>query len=493
MTAMPLHPLAGGRRRPRARAHGAALLLAALSGFHSSAQAQNPSGASPLPAPVQQALRQAQIPEQALGVWLQPVDGGAPRLQWQADKAFNPASLLKLVTGLAALEQLGPAWTWQTPVWMQGRFQPETGRLTGDLVIKGVGDPKLVRERLWLLLQRLRGLGLREIEGDIVLDGSAFAPWPGGPADFDGEPWRPGNATPEALLLNHKALIFGFRPDTARGIAHISADPPLPGLPQSVPLASGPCNDWRGGLRLLWQEGQPLRFAGTYPTSCGELSWPLADPEPASYNARLLRAQWLELGGSLRGQVRAGTAPADSPPLFSFASPPLAEVLRDILKHSANLGAEMLLLSLARERPATLEGAREQLRRWLVQRLGEDEEIWLENGSGLSRQSRLKPRQLGLLLRQAWAGPQMPEFVSALPIAGQDGTLTRGGALRYGPAYGRAHLKTGSLRDVTALAGYVHADSGRRYVMVAMLQHPRAAAGRPALDALLQWAVQDAP
>lgn len=280
MTAMPLHPLAGGRRRPRARAHGAALLLAALSCLHSSARAQNPSGTSPLPAPVQQALRQAQIPEQALGVWLQPVDGGAPRLQWQADKAFNPASLLKLVTGLAALEQLGPAWTWQTPVWMQGRFQPETGRLTGDLVIKGVGDPKLVRERLWLLLQRLRGLGLREIEGDIVLDGSAFAPWPGGPADFDGEPWRPGNATPEALLFNHKALLFGFRPDTARGIAHISADPPLPGLPQSVPLASGPCNDWRGGLRLLWQEGQPLRFAGVYPTSCGELNWPWPTRNP---------------------------------------------------------------------------------------------------------------------------------------------------------------------------------------------------------------------
>lgn len=126
-----------------------------------------------------------------------------------------------------------------------------------------------------------------------------------------------------------------------------------------------------------------------------------------------------------------------------------------------------------------------------MQRLGEDEEVWLENGSGLSRQSRLKPRQLGLLLRQAWTSPQMPEFVAALPIAGQDGTLTRGGALRYGPAYGRAHLKTGSLRDVTALAGYVHADSGRRYVMVAVLQHPRAAAGRPALDALLQWAVQD--
>lgn len=453
------------------------------------AQTTTPPPATPLPLAVLQALRQAQLPEQALGVWLQPVDGGPPRLAWQAEKPFNPASLMKLVTGLAALEQLGPAWTWQTPVWLTGRLQPDSGQLAGDLVIKGVGDPKLVRERLWLLMQRLRQLGLREIEGDIVFDGSAFAPWPTAPADFDGDPWRPGNAAPEALLLNHKAQVYGFRPDPARGQAWIVGDLPLPPLQSSVPLASGPCGDWRGALRLQWQEGLPLRFAGAYPAACGELSWPLADPEPASYNARLLKALWQEAGGSLKGQVRPDLAPAEPANLW-FASPPLAEVLRDINKNSANVAAEMLLLSLATDRPATLEAAREQLRRWLAGKLGE-EDFLLENGSGLSRQSRLKPQQLGRLLREAWASPLMPEFVASLPLAGLDGTLARGGAARFGAAYGRAHLKTGSLRDVSALAGYVHADSGRRYVLVALLQHPRAGAGRAALDALLQWAVRD--
>jgi serine-type D-Ala-D-Ala carboxypeptidase/endopeptidase (penicillin-binding protein 4) len=448
---------------------------------------------SALPPPVLQALRQAQVPPTALGIWVQEIDAKRPRLAWQAELAMNPASLAKLGTTLAALETLGPAWTWQTPVWLQGQFRPETGVLEGDLVIKGVGDPKLVRERLWLLLQRVRALGVRDIQGRIVLDNSAFAPSGANPADFDGEPWRPGNVQAEALLFNHKALIYSFRPDPARGLAWISADVPLP-VQASVPLQAGPCNDWRGALQLQWQAGAPLRFAGAYPTSCGELSWPLADPEPASYNARLIAAQWREMGGTLSGPVVPGLAPSSTPSL-SFASPPLAEVVRDINKHSANLMTEMLWLSLAWQadggaQPATAEAAQARLREWLAAKLGEQDFV-LENGSGLSRGSRLSARQLGRLLQQAYTGPTMPEFMASLPLAGVDGTLARGGALRFGRAEGRSHLKTGSLRDVTALGGYVLAASGRRYVLVALLNHPRAQAARPALDALLQWTAQD--
>ncbi|MCX2860744.1 D-alanyl-D-alanine carboxypeptidase/D-alanyl-D-alanine-endopeptidase [Paucibacter sp. PLA-PC-4] len=442
----------------------------------------------PLPAGVSQILRQAQLPPEALAIWIQELGTATPRLAWQADQAMNPASLMKLSTTLAALEILGPAWTWQTPVWLHGRLRPETGVLEGDLVIKGVGDPKLVRERLWLLLQRVRAQGVREIHGHILLDNSGFAPSPVTPADFDGEPWRPGNVQPEALLLNYKSQTLSFRPDPARGLAWIASDVPLP-APASVPLQKdGACGDWRGALRLQWQAGQPLSFAGSYPASCGEQSWPLADADPAGYNARLIAAMWREMGGGLLGEVRAGVAPA-TPPNFSFASPPLAEVVRDINKYSANLMSEMLWLSLAGA-GATPAAAQERLRLWLAAKIGESAFV-LENGSGLSREQRLSARQLGRLLQLAHASPVMPEFMASLPVAGADGTLTRGGATRFGTAAGRAHLKTGSLRDVVALGGYVLADSGRRYVLVALINHPRASAARGALDALLQWTVQD--
>jgi len=456
--------------------------------------------AAPWPAelePVQQALAQAKLPPESLGIWIHAIRPTGAQFEWQARQAMNPASLAKLATTWAALEQLGPAWTWHTPVWLNGRLQPDSGVLEGDLVIKGTGDPKLVLERLWLLLRQVQALGVREIRGHIVLDRSAFAPYAGSPADFDGEPWRPGNVQPDALLLNYKALTYSFRPDPERHVAWVSTDvPPLDGgaALSQLPLSGGACEDWRGALKAQWIDSKRPRFGGSYPAACGELRWPVADPDPRTFNARLLAAMWRELGGKLGGEVLEGKAPA-TPPSFEFGSPPLAEVVRDINKFSANLMAEQLLLSLARPvdgAPVTLELARQQLRDWLAQRLG-DGDFLLSNGSGLSRDSRLSAAQLGGLLLQIWASPSMPEMLASLPLAGQDGTLARGDAKRFGAAQGRAHLKTGSLRDVSALAGYMLSVSGQRYAFVAIVNHGRALAARPALDALLRWTAQDMP
>jgi D-alanyl-D-alanine carboxypeptidase/D-alanyl-D-alanine-endopeptidase (penicillin-binding protein 4) len=112
----------------------------------------------------------------------------------------------------------------------------------------------------------------------------------------------------------------------------------------------------------------------------------------------------------------------------------------------------------------------------------------LDNGSGLSRETRSSASLLARLLQQAWSSPVMPELMSSLPVNGLDGTLRRSPA-----APGRAHLKTGSLRDVIGVAGYVLSDSGRRYVLVAIVNHANAPAARPALDALVQWSLRDAP
>jgi D-alanyl-D-alanine carboxypeptidase/D-alanyl-D-alanine-endopeptidase (penicillin-binding protein 4) len=125
----------------------------------------------------------------------------------------------------------------------------------------------------------------------------------------------------------------------------------------------------------------------------------------------------------------------------------------------------------------------------MTEKLGElPPGLVIDNGSGLSRETRITAQTLARVLTLAFDSPVMPEFMASLPIAGIDGTMRRSRATA-----GRAHLKTGSLRDVAAVAGYVISDSGRRYVLVALLQHPNANAGRPALDALLQWVMRDAP
>jgi len=452
---------------------------------------------TPLPLSVSVALRQAQVPAEAVGLWVQAIDEEQPRLQWQAQTPLNPASLVKLLTSFAALERLGPAWTWATPVWLQGRLD-ERGGLDGDVHIKGNGDPQMTQERLRQLLRRLQqaqpGLReLREIRGNFVLDRSAFAPTESSPADFDGEPWRPANVQTDALVLNYKTLVYSIRPDPARQLAWITAEPPLD-PPASVPLTAGACGDWRSGLKLQWQAGARPRFAGSYPGACSELQWTLADPEPASYTARLLLSTWRELGGQISGGVIDGPAPT-APPSLIIQSPPLAELLRDINKNSNNLMAQQLLLSLARPADgsaATAAAAAQWLSQWFEARAGLEPPARLSNGSGLARDTRLSAQQLARLLLLAWRSPLMPEFVASLPLAGVDGTLNRQPA-RFGGAQGRAHLKTGSLRDVVALAGYVQSSSDKRYLLVAIVNHAQAAVARPALDALVRWVAQDAP
>ena len=454
----------------------------------------NPS-ARGLPAEVEAALEQAKLPRDALVAVVQEVGSSASRVSWQPQKPVNPASLVKLITTSAALDLLGPAWTWSTPVWLQGMLQ--NGVLDGNVHIKGSGDPKLVLERLWLLLRRVQQLGAREIRGDIVLDRSAFNLAEQSPGDFDGESLRPYNASADALLLNYKSVVLTFTPMPGftpnKGTATVSADPPLWGVKvdASLPLSNGPCDDWRSALRADFSDPSRIKLNGSFSAACGEKQWAVAYADPKTYNPRALVGMWLDMGGKLGGVVRDGAAPVNLAPTFEVLSPPLAEVVRDINKFSNNVMAQQLFLSLAvaQRGQGSVETAREVLREWLTAKLGErlgdiNKSVVIDNGSGLSRDARVTAQLMARLLQVVMASPFMPELLSSLPVSGVDGTLRRSKS----PA-GRAHLKTGSLRDVMGVAGVVLANSGRRYVVVAIVNHPNANAARPALDALVKWAV----
>jgi serine-type D-Ala-D-Ala carboxypeptidase/endopeptidase (penicillin-binding protein 4) len=443
---------------------------------------------------IAQALQRERIPLDAVSVLVQEAGTGTTRVSHHAQQPMNPASVMKLLTTYAALDELGPAYTWKTPVWLTGPIRG--GVLEGHVHLQGRGDPKLTLERVWLALQRLRAMGVAEIRGDIVIDQSAFAVPETSTAEFDNEPLRPYNARSQALLLNLSAVITTFTPDAARGVAIVSAEPQLDGVQvdATVPLASGPCGDWRGALKAAVGDTKQTRFAGSYPASCGERFWALAHTDARQYNARLLTTLWRSGGGKLGGTVREGAAPTDAAPTFELTSPPLADVVRDINKYSNNVMAQQVLLTLGLIRNggtrATPEDAREALKQWLRERQGESlDGVIIDNGSGLSRETRLSAALLTRVLQRAWSSAVMPELMASLPVTGLDGTLrrTRGNAATTG----RAHLKTGSLRDVQALAGYVLGASGKRYALVAIVNHPNAGAARPALDALVQWVIND--
>jgi D-alanyl-D-alanine carboxypeptidase/D-alanyl-D-alanine-endopeptidase (penicillin-binding protein 4) len=472
--------------------------LAALA-FAGAALATSCAHAAPaawtLPPTIAGALDKAHVPASALALWVQPVDAPSPSWGWNPDFGVNPASVFKLATTSAALETLGPAWTWKTGVFVTGPIR--NGVLDGSVAIVGTGDPSLVMERVWLLLRQLHDAGVHDIRGDIVLDHSGFAPSARSAADFDSAPSEPYNVLPDALLMNFRAVTLSFQPDAQAHVARVTAEPRLAGLAidATVPLSRGGCGDWRGALRLAADDAARWHFAGAYPASCGARNWPLAYPDPASYERRLVAALWREAGGKLTGKVRDGTLPDGATLAFTFESPQLAQIVRDINKFSNNTMAEQLFLTLAwnaSSESATAtdvraEQAQAVLKQWLHDRLGAAADgIVVVNGSGLARETRISARTLGQLLQSDWNSPIMPELVSSLPINGVDGTLRRS----TGTA-GRAHLKTGSMRDVVAVAGFVQADGGRRYILVAVINDPNAAAARPALDAAIDWVERD--
>ena len=167
----------------------------------------------------------------------------------------------------------------------------------------------------------------------------------------------------------------------------------------------------------------------------------------------------------------------------------MAEVIRDINKFSNNVMAQQLFLSLSLQAlgQGTQAGSRQLVNKWWIERFGPKDAPTLDNGSGLSRLERISANALAQLLQYAWRSPLLPELAASLPISGIDGTLRRA----KNRAEGSAHLKTGSLRDVAAVAGYVHAASGRRYVLVAIINHPNANAARAAIQALIEWSQND--
>lgn len=457
--------------------HGLALLLL---GCATAVQAQ-------LPPAVLHALKSADIPAAAVAVVVQPVEAGQPRVSHRADVPMNPASLMKLLTTLAALERLGPAHTWRTEALAE-RSPDADGVLAGDLILRGGGDPKLTHERLWLLLRELRGRGLREIRGDLVLDRSAFAAIEHDPAAFDGRPQRPYNVGADALLFNFATLHLTLIPD-GRSV-RVLTEPQPAGLDvhNRLRLVEGkPCGAWREALAARFSPAE-LVLEGDFPRSCGEKRWHLAGLPNAQLLHGVFARYWRELGGVFDGAVRAGIAPAQARLLATSESPPLAEIVRDINKFSNNVMAWQLFLKVGAGETATAD---RQIRQWLTGKGLDFPELAIDNGSGLSRTNRIAAASLARLLAAGWASPVMPELIASLPVAGIDGTTRK--RFNGNGVAGRAHLKTGSLEGVRGIAGYLLDRQGRRHIVVFMVNHPNAAQAQAAFDALLDGVWQGRP
>ena len=411
------------------------------------------------------------------------------------------ASTTKVVTALAAIDTLGLKYRWRTRAYLQGTLSD--GVLDGDLMLVGGGNPTLTSDELVAWFRQMHKRGLREIRGNIVLDRFAFRLTDNDHVNTPQEdPDKPHHRWPEALIVNRGLLEVDISVEA--GAARVVFTPPLDGVDvvDKLQVRTVKCSAPRNPPRIeIDPESESLKLvvAGEWSPTCGTRRVELSTGASSGFSKSAVAAAWRIAGGALAGEA------VERPPLARLArwvtparpwaiheSRPLAQVLREMNKWSDNVIARHVMLSMARgfpNRAATLPDARARLADWLRKQGLLPGDISVDNGSGLAHNERGRARAMVQLLRQSWNSKSGKVFLETLPVAGQDGTIS--GRLRDDGVRGRAFLKTGTLAQSRALAGYVKARSGRVYAVAAVVNHAQATKGVPALDAFIEWVAEN--
>ncbi|MFL1553170.1 D-alanyl-D-alanine carboxypeptidase/D-alanyl-D-alanine-endopeptidase [Pseudomonas sp. D47] len=441
-----------------------------------------------LPPKVQEALQKAKLPNNALSLVMIPLNGPGTPTMVNADVSVNPASTMKLVTTYAALEMLGPTHQWKTEFYTDGTLSG--GVLHGNLYLKGGGDPKLNMEKLWLLMRDLRANGVRQVTGDLVLDRSFFVQPQLPEFNDDGNDVnRPFLVNPDALLVNLKALRFLARNDSGKVL--ISVEPPIASIHINNQVKVVNSKQCTGDVRynpVTAADGSvTVTVNGQLGDGCSSQTY-LSLLDHATYTAGTLRAIWKELGGSIQGRDVQALVPKDAKVLARVFSPDLAEIIRDINKYSNNTMARQLFLSLGAQyrTDADADDAKAALRvvrSWLAKKNITAPHLIMENGSGLSRSERISAREMATMLQAAWRSPYAAEYISSLPISGMDGGMRK--RLKSTALRGEAHVKTGTLNNVRAMAGFSRDSNGNTWAVVAILNDPKPWGASSVLDQVL--------
>lgn len=388
-----------------------------------------------LPDTIASSLRLRGLPEQNVGAYVRPASGGQPLLTSYADTPRNPASTMKLVTTYSALGVLGPDYRWPTELYIAGNVVGDT--LQGDVAIKGYGDPDFREAGFRQLLQGLRARGIRHVAGNFIIDKTYFSV--PNEASIDGADGAAYNALPEALLYNER----------------------------------GSCYEIRG------KAGQIQRMCPVAPRNSNDL------------NANLFGDFWRiwvgEMGGQLGGGLQIGPTPAGAQLVQTHHSTPLRNIIVEINKDSNNVMARQLLLSMGAQQhgaPGTTQKGAAAVGQFLESRGLRFNNLRIENGSGLSRNERISAREMGEMLVDIYNSPYRDDLMASMAVLGVDGTVKN----RMRNLAGRGRFKTGTLRDVRALAGYLTAANGQPYV-VSILHNDAniRATAKEAHDDLVEW------
>jgi len=449
---------------------------------------------------VDAALEEAHAQKALWGVLVTDRDSGEILYELNADRFFTPASNAKIITTSLALATLGPTYQFRTTLESSGKLG-EDGRLLGDLVFVGRGDPDLSNRKfpyagkvehdgvaekvLAQMADDAIAKGLKEIDGDIIADDSYY-PYDPYPAGWSvGDLYFTFGAPVSAIAFNDNSITVEVSPGLRVGDPAVVAVEPAAAMGTFGHELRTGLADGKPEFGVVRQAGpQFLLLRGTIPLGHAPIKLDLAMPDPAETVAAALKQVFEARGVRVTGTIRVKHAPPaeiypDAPVVLGPAplptpadtivfavhiSPPLSEIVRVTNKVSQNLHAELLLRAVAHEKKGFgVTDAGIWAEQDFLKMVGvADGDVVFTDGSGLSRDDLVTPRAVVQLLRWDAAQPWGADYISTFPIAGVDGTLeTR---LKDTVASGRIEAKTGALEHVRAISGFATTLHGERLI-----------------------------
>ena len=430
-----------------------------------------------------------QLPGVQRGVWgvvVHSLDRNERLFELQPNTLLVPASVAKLAAVATAADAVGWDYSYETLLLAAGTIRD--GVLSGDLIAVGSGDPTIggrAGDDLTRWVSAVRAAGIRRIDGRIIGDDDALEE----PRPQLGWAWddlgNPSGALFGALNFGENRMIVAVTPGPAAGAAvTIGFDAETASRPLTNRATTGP----PGTSQLLWAEQRPgetaLTIAGSIPTGGPAARLTVAVGNPTLWFANNLRSRLLSAGIEISGEaydiddVTLLPDRVTNAVLFSHRSRPLRELVQPLLKESINLYAEAVMRLNVYEGPlieskapdaksndAALRGFGRRLAAWGAPTNGQQ----IVDGSGLSRRDTISAETVLTVLRHMHDPTGTSPFVTALPIAGVDGTLSE--RMRNTPAAGNVRAKTGTMSNIRSLAGYVKTRDGETLAFVAMVNN----------------------
>lgn len=391
------------------------------------------------------------------GVVVQSADTGATLYQYNSNVTFATASTLKLFTATAALTYLGPNFVFNTQFLTNGS-NPQNGTLSGNLYAKFTGDPELTIPILNAMVVTLVKQGIKQINGNLIIDDTAMDHENMAPGWLPKEQILCYAAPSNAVILNRNCFGFNIAPGKQVGSpVQVGVNPNIADLAFiNEAITRGPHTEQYLPLTIKAHENNTYALTGCIPPKRSNISVGVALSDTSAAGANIVNNLLKQHDIAVTGNILYGKAPTTLRVLAEHDSRPLSALVTKMLKKSDNLIAGSLFKKIGGtyfNTAGSWQNGAQAVRAILAPKTGIDfSKLTLVDGSGLSRENAVSPAQFGKLLFYAYHMPYSNIFYQALPSSGIDGTLH--GRLG-GSTAGKIHAKTGTIDNVSGLAGYI--------------------------------------